>query len=90
MMGPWAIVLVVAIVVVILIATSGRRGRGGESTAGHYDPNAIGGYTLDPATMRYRYDLPTLPRSSVPAVPGNAPPHRRRRRRRRRTDAEGG
>ena len=90
MMGPWAIVLVIAIVVVILIATSGRRGRGGESTAGHYDPNAIGGYTLDPATMRYRYDLPTLPRSSVPAVPGNAPPHRRRRRRGRRTDAEGG
>jgi hypothetical protein len=90
MIGPWVIVLVVAIIVVILVATTGRRGRGGGSTAGHYDPNAIGQYTLDPATMRYRYDLPTLPRPSVPVVPGSAPPHRRRRRRRRRTDAEGG
>ena len=89
MLGPWVIVMVVAIIVVILIATSGRRGRGGGSTAGHYDPNAIGGYTLDPATMRYRYDLPTLPRSSAPTVPGSGPPHRRRRRRRR-TDTEGG
>jgi hypothetical protein len=89
MIGPWVIVLVIAIVVVILIATSGRPRREGGSTAGHYDPNAIGQYTLDPATMRYRYDRPTLPRSNVPAVSGDGPPHNRRRRRRR-TDTEGG
>lgn len=87
MLGPWVIVMVVAIIVVILIATSGRRGRGGGSTAGHYDPNAIGGYSLDPATMRYRFDLPTLPRSSASTVPGSGPPHRRRGRR---TDTESG
>lgn len=82
-MGPEWVVFVIIVVVVLLIATTGRRsGRGGESTAGHYDPDAIGEYTLDPATMRYRYDLPTLPRSGKPAAPGDGPPHRRRRRRR--------
>lgn len=90
MIGPGLVVLVIVIVVALLILTTGRRsGRGGGSTAGHYDPDAIGQYTLDPATMRFRYDLPTLPRSSAPTVPGSGPPPRRRRRHRR-TDTEGG
>jgi hypothetical protein len=83
MLGPFLIVLVVLVVVVVLLGTSGRRSRrDAGSTAGHYDPNAIGGYTLDPITMRSRCDLPTLPPSGEPATPGSGPPHRRRRRRR--------
>jgi hypothetical protein len=70
-------------------ATGGRSPNDGESTAGHYDPNAIGSYTLDPATMAYRLDLPTRPRSAAPATPRGGPLPRRRRRRRT-TDAEGG
>jgi hypothetical protein len=90
-MGPEWVVLIIAGVIVLLVALTTRgTGRGGGSTAGHYDPDAIGSYTLDPATMRYRYDLPTLPRAGGAAPPGNGPPHRRRRRRRRQTDAEGG
>jgi hypothetical protein len=89
-MGPEWVVLIIAGVIVLLVALTTRRtGRGG-STAGHYDPDAIGSYTLDPATMRYRYDLPILPRAGSAAPPGSEPPHRRRRRRRRQTDAEGG
>lgn len=61
-MAPWGVVLIVVIVVLVLIATARRRSpHDGESTAGHYDPNAIGGYTLDPATMGYRYELPAPP-----------------------------
>jgi len=71
----------VIILVVVLVVLTGRRSRDRDSTAGHYDPNAIGHWTLDPATMVYRYDLPTLPRSGVPVPPGSGPPHRRRRRR---------
>jgi hypothetical protein len=82
--GPWLVVLVVLIIVgIVLWTTGGRSTRDGGSTAGHYDPDAIGRYTLDPATMRYRYDLPTLPPSGAPPVPGSGPPHHRRRRRRR-------
>jgi hypothetical protein len=89
-MGPEVIFFAVIVLVVLLVATAGRRsGREGGSTAGHYDPDAIGGYTLDTATMRYRYDLPTLPRSSGSVPPGEGPPHRRRRRRRP-PDAAGG
>lgn len=85
-MGREWVVLIIIVVVVLLIAMTGRRsGRSGGSTAGHYDPDAIGQYILDPATQSYRYQLPTLPRSANPA----GPPHRRRRRRRR-TDAESG
>ena len=80
-MGPEWIFFGVLILVVLLVVTNGMRSRGAGSTAGHYDPNAIGDWTLDPATMRYRYDLPTLPRSGVPLPPGSGPPHRRRRRR---------
>jgi len=88
-MGPWVVALALVIVVLLLIAAAQRRSpRGGGSTAGHYDPNAIGHYTHDPATMGYRYDLPALPPSGPPAAPGTGPPHRRRRRRQ--TDAEGG
>lgn len=84
MLGPFIVILVVAVIVMVLIGTSGGRSRrNGGSTAGHYDPNAIGGYTLDPATMRYRYDLPTIPPGASPAEPGNGPPDHRRRRRRR-------
>ena len=89
-MGPEWIVAGVIILVVVLLATTGRRSGRGRSTAGHYDPDAIGGYTLDPATMRYRYDLPTLPRTSASMPPGEGPPHRGRRRRRRPPGAAGG
>lgn len=90
-MGPEWVVLIIAALIVLLVGLTTRRpGRGGGSTAGHYDPDAIGAYTLDPATMRYRYDLPTLPRAGGGAPPGSGPPHRRRRRRRRQTDPEGG
>lgn len=86
-MGPEWIFFGVLILVVVLVVTTGMRSsRGRGSTAGHYDPNAIGDWTLDPATMRYRYDLPTLPRSGVPVPPGRGPPHRRRRRRQRPPD----
>jgi hypothetical protein len=89
-MGPEWVVFIILVVVVLLVATTGRRfGRGGGSTAGHYDPDAIGRYTLDPATMAYRFDLPTVPRPRTPGEPAEGPPHRRRRRRRR-PDAAGG
>lgn len=83
-MGAWIVIFAVIVAVLLLVyATGGRRSpRDAGSTAGHYDPEAIGGYTLDPATMRYRYDLPTLPPTGAPAVPGSGPPPRRRRRRR--------
>lgn len=90
MIGPGGVVVLVVIIVAVLIVVRGKRSRpGGGSTGGHYDPDAIGGYTLDPATMGYRYQLPTLPRSSRPTVARSGPPHRRRRRRRR-TEPEGG
>ena len=87
----WVVILIVA-VIVVLVATTGRRStRGGrESTAGHYDPDAIGRYILDPATQRYRYELPNVARTGGQMAPGTGPPHRRRRRRKRRTDLEGG
>ncbi|HEX9765359.1 MAG TPA: hypothetical protein VGA36_01250 [Nitriliruptorales bacterium] len=90
MTGPWVVALVaLGIVVLLLVVAAGRRSpRDGGSTAGHYDPNAIGSYTLDPATMTYRFDLPTEPRTGAEATPRAGPP--RRRRRRRPTDAEGG
>jgi len=82
-MGDWIVIFAVIVAVLLLVYATGRRSpRDGGSTAGHYDPDAIGGYTLDPATLRYRYDLPTLPRTGAPAVPGSGLPHRRRRRRR--------
>jgi hypothetical protein len=90
-MGPEWLVFIVLVAVVALVAMTGRRSAdGSESTVGHYDPDAIGSYTLDPATMRYRYDLPNLPRAGGAATPGSGPPHRRRRRRRGQMDAEGG
>ena len=86
----WVVVLIIA-VVVLLVATTGRRsGRGGGSTAGHYDPDAIGRYTLDPATQAYRLELPDVAPSGKPIAPGSGPPHRRRRRRRRLTDGSSG
>lgn len=82
MLGPFIVVLIVMALLLIVVGTTGRRSpRGGASTAGHYDPNAIGGYTLDPAMMRYRYDLPTLPPGESPMSTGSGSPHRRRRRR---------
>lgn len=87
--GEWVAVLLIALVVV-LVAMTGRRSRGGrESTAGHYDPDAIGRYVMDPATQTYRYELPDLAHTGGQMAPGTGPPHRRRRRKRR-TDAEGG
>lgn len=86
----WVVVLIIA-VVVLLVATTGRRsGRGGGSTAGHYDPDAIGRYTLDPATQAYRLELPDVARSGKPIAPVSGPPRRRRRRRRRLTDGSSG
>jgi hypothetical protein len=80
--GPeWVVVVIVAVVVLLVAVTGRRSGRGGGSTAGHYDPDAIGHYTLDPATMAYRHELPRLPRSRAPGGRGDGPPHRRRRRR---------
>ena len=82
MLGPEWLVLLIILVVVILVATTGRRSaRGRGSTAGHYDPDAIAQYKLDPATMAYRHELPTVPRRGAPVTPGSGPPHRRRRRR---------
>ena len=81
-MGPEWIFFGLIILVILLVVTTGMRSsRERDSTAGHYDPNAIGQWNLDPATMVYRYDLPTLPRSGVAVPPGSGPPHRRRRRR---------
>ena len=89
-MGEWVVLFAVVVVLLLLVAAAGRRSnRDGGSMAGHYDPNAIGDYTLDPATMRYRYELPTMPPTGSPAAPVSGPPHRRRRRHRD-PDAEGG
>jgi hypothetical protein len=87
----WVVVLIIA-VIVVLVATTGRRSgrRGKESTAGHYDSDAIGRYVMDPATQTYRYELPSVARAGGQMAPGSGPPHRRRRRRKRRTDLEGG
>ena len=92
MTDPRLVILaVVFVVLLVLVAAGGSRSRrAGRSTAGHYDPDAIGRYTLDPATMTYRLDLPTLPRPGAPVPLGGGPPHRRRRRRRRNPDAEDG
>ena len=86
----WVVVLIIALVVV-LVTMTGRRSRGGrESTAGHYDPDAIGRYVMDPATQTYRYELPNVARTGGQMAPGTGPPHRRRRRRRPRTGPGGG
>jgi hypothetical protein len=77
----WILVGVIVVVVLLVLLTGKRPSRKHESTVGHYDPNAIGQYRLDPATQSYRYELPILPRSGVPVPPGSGPPHRRRRRR---------
>ena len=75
-----ALVLAAVLVIVLALLARGTR-RGGGSTAGHYDPNAIGRYTIDPITKLSRYELPTLPPNGS-AAPTGGPPHRRRRRRR--------
>jgi hypothetical protein len=77
----WIFVGVIIVVVLLVVLTGRRPSRERDSTAGHYDPSAIGDWTLDPATMRYRCELPNLPRSGVPVPPGSGPPHRRRRHR---------
>ena len=86
----WVLVLIIALIVVLIAATSRRSGRGGSSTAGHYDPDAIGRYVMDPATQTYRYELPNVVKTGGQMAPGTGPPHRRRRRRKRQTDLEGG
>ena len=86
----WVVVLLIALIVV-LVTMTGRRSRGGrESTAGHYDPDAIGRWIMDPATQIYRYELPNVARTGGQMAPGAGPPHRRRRRRKRQADLEGG
>ena len=89
-MGPEWVVFFIIVAVVLLVVTTGRRaGRGAGSTAGHYDPDAIGQHILDPATMTYRHELPTVPRPRVPVAPGSGPPRRRRRGRALPLDADG-
>jgi hypothetical protein len=67
-LGAAAGVLVVAGVVALFL----RLSRGGHPTAGHYDPDAIGHHSWDPAIPRWKYHLPsvqrgrTLPRGSGP------------------------
>ena len=86
----WVVVFLIALIVV-LVTMTGRRSRGGrESTAGHYDPDAIGRWIMDPATQIYRYELPNVARTGGQMAPGAGPPHRLRRRRKRRADLEGG
>jgi len=89
--GRERLLVLILAVLVLLIATTGRRsGRGRGSTAGRYDPDAIGRYTLDPATQAYRLELPDVAPSGKPIAPGSGPPHRRRRRRGRPTDGTSG
>jgi hypothetical protein len=76
------VVILIIALVVLLVATTGRRSGRGGSTAGHYDPDAIGRYTLDPATQAYRLELPNAAPPGKPIALGSGPPHRRRRRRR--------
>jgi hypothetical protein len=49
-------VLFVAGVVVIFL----RLSRHGHPTSGHYDPDAIGHHTWDPALPRWRFHLPAV------------------------------
>lgn len=80
-MGPEWIFVGVIILVVLLVVMSGRRSsRERDSNAGHYDPDAIGRYVMDPATQTYRYELPNVALSGGQMAPGTGPPHRRRRR----------
>jgi hypothetical protein len=88
-MGPEWVVFVVIGVIVLLVATSARRSGIENSTVGHYDPDAIGRYVMDPATQTYRYELPNVAKDGGPVAHGGGPPHRRRRRARR-TGREGG
>jgi hypothetical protein len=89
MRPEWVAVLIIAVIVIVALA--GRRsGAGRGSTAGHYDPDAIGRYVLDPTAQTYRYELPNVARDGGQMPIGNGPPLRRRRRRRRRTDSGGG
>ena len=85
----WVVVLLIALIVLLVTMTWRSRG-GRESTAGHYDPDAIGRWIMDPATQIYRYELPNVARTGGQMAPGAGPPHRRRRRRKRRADLEGG
>ena len=81
-MGPEWIVVLIAALIVVLVAVTGRRSASeNRSTAGHYDPDAIGRYIMDPATQTYRYELPNVARTGGQMAPGTGPPHRRRRRR---------
>jgi hypothetical protein len=81
------VVVIAALLAAGLLVLLTRRQRSGksESTAGHFDPAAIGSYELDPATLRYRYQLPTVQQGGGSPPPGSGPPGRRRRRRRRGT-----
>lgn len=60
----------------------GSRPRGGSGTTVRpRDPEAVVGYSLDPATMSYHMELPAVaPGPNLKR--GSGPPNRRRRRRR--------
>jgi hypothetical protein len=51
-------VLLVAGVVAVFL----RLSRNGHPASGHYDPDAIGHHTWDPALPRWRYHLPSVQR----------------------------
>jgi len=76
-----------AVALLVLLTRQRRSSSDRRSTAGHYDPDAIGKYTMDPATLAYRYELPDVAAGASPP-PGNGPPAGRHRRRRRRPDRD--
>jgi hypothetical protein len=51
-------VLIVAGIVVLFM----RLSRSGHPTSGHYDPDAIGHHSWDPALPRWRFHLPSVQR----------------------------
>jgi hypothetical protein len=83
MLGEVVVIAALFAAGLLVLLTRSRRTGKSESTAGHYPPAATGSYELDPATLRYRYQLPTVQQGGGSPPPGSGPPGRRRRRRRR-------
>ncbi|HEY7738388.1 MAG TPA: hypothetical protein VIC63_05080 [Candidatus Limnocylindria bacterium] len=74
--------LLVGLVVVLVTSRLGGHplpGGGSGTSARPRDPDAVAAYSLDPATMSYHLELPSVaPGPNLPA--GSGPPNRRRRR----------
>ncbi len=78
-MGDAVVVIGLAILIgLVLLVRNRPPAHRGRSMAGRDDPSAIGHFTLDPATLAYRHDLPTSPAPGGPVPRGSGPPHRRR------------